>query len=483
MSSKTYVTSCSLKSTIIHMPAKEFWELFMPLKSLKLQDGPDVSLLSLSFVSKSTGKDMGQKRRRKKVTKKRNSLPSQSNKNLIRQSSASAVYTHNSPKRPDRPDCSKTKLPGITTEKDKDAGCKQRVLATPSPRLYFIPPVPPLNERRKRVPLLAAIKPDNDKTEKDRFMRANYNYNPYFLYRCPADVDVLESFSKPSDKYLKQAMLIMEKAIDRYGCYEEFEEKTGGKILSRSQICTIIHRYLKIEGMEDEICLNLSDNLISRGSMTRSKGRPVLNVRIVNLREQWAEGLLRHEIGTHYMRSSNNRYQPWNNWKIRKDLGLLPLNPTEEGLATLHSVIFRPDPCLWRAALLYYTAHKASQMSFKELFHDMGHFVHDPAVRWDYCLRAKRGQSDTSIPGAFCKDQVYLDGALQILKRRHEIDFGLLIRMGKIAYEDVDLLVKLAELEETRVPHFMNNMPVYLTNINRIAESNGLTDEILSEVE
>ena len=87
------------------------------------------------------------------------------------------------------------------------------------------------------------------------------------------------------------------------------------------------------------------------------------------------------------------------------------------------------------------------------------------------------------IPGAFCKDQVYLVGALQILKRRHEIDFGLLIRMGKIAYEDVEMLVMLAELDETRVPHFMNNMTAYRTNINRIAESNGLTDEILRDVD
>ena len=55
--------------------------------------------------------------------------------------------------------------------------------------------------------------------------------------------------------------------------------------------------------------------------------------------------------------------------------------------------------------------------------------------------------------------------------------------MGKIAYEDVEMLIMLAELDETRVPHFMNNMTAYRTNINRIAESNGLTDEILRDVD
>ena len=38
-------------------------------------------------------------------------------------------------------------------------------------------------------------------------------------------------------------------------------------------------------------------------------------------------------------------------------------------------------------------------MSFAEVFNDLGRFVKDPEVRWEYCLRAKRGQFDTSIPG------------------------------------------------------------------------------------
>lgn len=103
--------------------------------------------------------------------------------------------------------------------------------------------------------------------------------------------------------------------------------------------------------------------------------------------------------GTHHLRSVNNRYQPWSNCKVRKDMGLRSMNPTEEGLASLHSVLFRKDPCLWRAAVLYYTVYKASQMSLKSLFKDLGQYVQDPNVRWDYCIRAKRGQTDTSRPG------------------------------------------------------------------------------------
>lgn len=38
-------------------------------------------------------------------------------------------------------------------------------------------------------------------------------------------------------------------------------------------------------------------------------------------------------------------------------------------------------------------------MSFTQLFNDLGRFVQDPNTRWDYCVRAKRGQSDTAQPG------------------------------------------------------------------------------------
>ena len=80
-------------------------------------------------------------------------------------------------------------------------------------------------------------------------------------------------------------------------------------------------------------------------------------------------------------------------------MNLKPANPTEEGLASLHSVLLRKDPSLWRIALLYYTAYQAAFLSLKELFRDLGKFVRDPCTRWDYCIRAKRGQIDTSQPG------------------------------------------------------------------------------------
>lgn len=103
--------------------------------------------------------------------------------------------------------------------------------------------------------------------------------------------------------------------------------------------------------------------------------------------------------GTHYLRGVNNSIQPWASAVGRKKFGLKPANPTEEGLASIHSVLLRKQPFLWRAALLYYTVYHAANMSFSQLFSHIARFVKDPSVRWEYCLRAKRGQTDTSKPG------------------------------------------------------------------------------------
>ena len=55
----------------------------------------------------------------------------------------------------------------------------------------------------------------------------------------------------------QQAIHIMDQAINQFGTYEEFEEQTGGRILSRSQIISLVRKYLKKEDLESEIQVTL----------------------------------------------------------------------------------------------------------------------------------------------------------------------------------------------------------------------------------
>jgi len=96
----------------------------------------------------------------------------------------------------------------------------------------------------------------------------------------------------------------------------------------------------------------------------------------------------------------------------------------------------RPMPFLFKPALNYYACYKASEMSFVELFRDMARYVDNPRKRWKYVLRMKRGIGDTSMPGGLYKDQVYLEGAVKLLKNRRDINFKLL-HCGKINIEDL----------------------------------------------
>ncbi|XP_063293715.1 microtubule-associated tyrosine carboxypeptidase 1 isoform X2 [Pelobates fuscus] len=340
------------------------------------------------------------------------------------------------------------------------------------------------NEHRapkKSSCLLIALRPSNVQQERDKFFLSGYTYNPQFEYQEPMPITVLDKYNQASEQFLPQALRILNAVLCKYGSYESFESVTGGNLLTKSQIWVCYRKYMQKERCNGEVVVQLTEDLLSQAVMSVENSRPTLSINLLGARQHWLEGMLRHEIGTHYLRGVNDARQPWHGSEGRKQFGLRPANPTEEGLASLHSVLFRKQPYLWRAALLYYTVSCASKSSFSELFHSLQQFVQDPSVRWEYCVRAKRGQKDTAEPGCFSKDQVYLDGILRILRHRHTIDFPLLISLGKVSYEDVEMLRKFAQLENTRIPHFMHDLNKYQTQLCHIMETNQLSDEELRQ--
>lgn len=58
-----------------------------------------------------------------------------------------------------------------------------------------------------------------------------------------------------------------------------------------------------------------------------------------------------------------------------------------------------------------------------------------PSIRWKYCLRVKRGMTDTSEHGGMYKDQVYLEGSVKILRNRKNLDF-VALHCGKMTVDD-----------------------------------------------
>uniref|UniRef100_A0A8C5TMY3 KIAA0895 like n=1 Tax=Malurus cyaneus samueli TaxID=2593467 RepID=A0A8C5TMY3_9PASS len=335
---------------------------------------------------------------------------------------------------------------------------------------------------RRSPCLLVALRPRNVEEERERFFRASFAYDPQFEYAEPVPAAVLDKYGAASDRFVAQAIRIIRTVLEKYGTYESFEVATGGRLLSKCQIWSVIRKYMQKEGCVGEVVVQLTDDLLSQAVMMVEDSRPTLAINLAGARQHWLEGMLRHEIGTHYIRGVNNTRQPWHSSEGRKQYSLKPANPTEEGLASLHSVLFRKQPFLWRAALLYYTIERASRLSFSALFQDLEQYVQDAGVRWEYCVRAKRGQTDTSQPGCFSKDQVYLDGILRILRHRQTIDFPLLAALGKVSYEDVNRLKKFGVLDKARIPHFMQDLERYMKQLDHIVTTNGLNEEELEQL-
>lgn len=133
-------------------------------------------------------------------------------------------------------------------------------------------------------------------------------------------------------------------------------------------------------------------------------------------------------------------------------------------------------PFLYKAALNYYSAYMASQMSFVDLFNDLEKYIDNPRRRWKNALRVKRGIADTGEPGGLYKDQVYLEGAIQILRERHNIDF-IGLYCGKLSLDDLKRpnIEKRVKKEEILLPSFMQNMEEYKKALETIAKINCIT--------
>ena len=93
--------------------------------------------------------------------------------------------------------------------------------------------------------------------------------------------------------------------------------------------------------------------------------------------------------------------------------------------------------------------------------------------RWKFVLRVKRGVQDTSEPGGLYKDQVYLEGAIEVLRERHTLDFHGLC-CGKISLEDMKRpkIFNNFKKEKNLIPPFMEDMDAYMRALDIIAKTN-----------
>ena len=253
------------------------------------------------------------------------------------------------------------------------------------------------NRRKGKYTDIMSLVPNNLNDEKEKFFEKEGQYNPDFKYQIKK---IKSSYlKKPKKKYLDIAIKILEEVKKHYTCQKEFEKTHGGRLLKFKDAKKFINSYLHNLGVKSKIDIVYKENMVARATTTHNytQNRSTIYFKVpITLREFMIEGLLNHEIGTHFIRRHNEGRQIWYGKRIKHKLKTNYL-ATEEGLATINQRIVhcRPNakikPYLYRPALLYYAAYMSSQMSFDELYQDLEKYNSDKEDRWNVCVRVKRG--------------------------------------------------------------------------------------------
>ena len=328
-----------------------------------------------------------------------------------------------------------------------------------------------MKQTASNEPANQRLLPINVQEEKEKFF-FDEQYNPQFEYDDDIALESLSVHGKVSSGYLSIAEQILEQVTKKWKTETEYLEEVEGKILSKEAATKNIQEYLKINNLTHRVRVIYTYHSIPRTSI---KNRTTIVVRLpIDYREQSILGMLNHEIGTHVLRWLNEEKQPW--YKQRKQYNLGRFLETEEGLAVLHQYLALPHKYLRMEAVRYLSTYKASKMSFSQLYKEMENYIDNRERRWNMCLRAKRGIRDTSIPGCFTKDQLYLQGSLKVLQwlRTHEYNITELY-FGKISIDDVAKAAALNPEYKPQLPaFFVENRKKYQEMIEEVWHTNNL---------
>ncbi|MBD3279385.1 MAG: DUF1704 domain-containing protein [Candidatus Pacebacteria bacterium] len=312
--------------------------------------------------------------------------------------------------------------------------------------------------------------PTNLQQEKAKFFAADFNYQPQLSYAKKIDTQQLaQQYGLPKQKYLDLAQEIIDRA---YHDRNESEIlKTFGKKISQPQAHQRIKDFLQVHGLAARFQIKWSADFLSMISINKN----TIKLRQpFNLREQQLTGALYHEIGTHALRRVNYEQQPW--YKKKKKHGFSNYLKTEEGLASLHSLIPRDFKLARKTALAYLAVQHAQQNSFTQLWQFLTPYIDDPDKRWIFAVRRKRGLTNTSQPGGFTKDILYLEGLVTVWQYLQKHQFNpTTLYFGKMALEDIEKAIAMKPTFRPKLPRFFQRNRVgYRERLVKIGTINQL---------
>lgn len=245
-----------------------------------------------------------------------------------------------------------------------------------------------------------------------------------------------EIFGKPSDELVSKAYKILEK--------EAYKEKES---ITSKQVVNVIRKVF--EDLELRNWLVSMKKMPANAAVVVSRKKVYIKKNFV-FPKSFLKRVLVHEIGTHVFRAINGEKQPYKIFRT----GLPGYLMTEEGLAVNAEEI---NDCLKINTLRIYAGrvlavHLALQTGFRQVFDELKKYFND-YLAWRITLRSKRGLIDTSKPGAYTKDYLYLHGYYEVKKylEKNKIKGLKNLYYGKIGLEHVPLIKEIDGLKEPEV--------------------------------
>lgn len=184
------------------------------------------------------------------------------------------------------------------------------------------------------------ITPTNLEEEEEAFFKSGCKINPQFEYERPKmAIRMMKCFKKPAGNFLSLAVKIIEAFLKTYKSESAFLETDGGEMVSQEETTEIFQKYIDELKLTDLVKLNYSYNTVSPTTISHDfkTGQSFITIGLpVEYRRNRIMGVLNHEIGTHFLRNYNDKFQPW--CGHRRKFVLKNYLNTEEGLASLNQL-------------------------------------------------------------------------------------------------------------------------------------------------
>lgn len=302
--------------------------------------------------------------------------------------------------------------------------------------------------------IISDLKPLNLGEEKTKFLN-DPTLNPQFEYVRSFSKEELTQYGQPGEKYFLHSRQMLNQHPPKSS------DITLTEVDVDIEIQHLFHQ-LKIPALT----VNFSEDYSSQ-ILISDQG---LFFRLpLTFSKDMLRRKLNHEIQSHYLRSYNQRQQSFS----LEGQNEVELRLTEEGIANLHTYVFAKNKVMTKTYFNYYATYLAQKQSFSELYQALLDLGLSSRLSFNVALRKKRGLTDTSQPGGFTKDLVYLEGTVKVwqwLMDSNNSPHDLYL--GKISLAEIETIKPLAAVENLVYPTFFDNLEEYYQQLKQIGEIN-----------